>query len=214
MRQRTRVKICGITRVEDAKAAVKSGADAIGLVFYAASPRSVDIQQAQKIVQALPAFVTTTALFVDPQPGLVQDVIDKLKIDLLQFHGNETAEFCQSFSRPYIKAVAMQTNTDLVAIANQYKLAIGLLLDTYKAGVPGGTGETFNWQWVPKQFSMPLILAGGLTAGNVRQAISETSPWAVDVSGGVEQAKGIKSAHKIQQFIEQVNVEYLNGLHA
>ncbi len=214
MRQRTRVKICGITRVEDAMAAVAAGADAIGLVFYEPSPRYVDIEQAKAILRALPAFVTSTALFVDPQPGLVQDVIDKLKIDLLQFHGNETAQFCQSFSRPYIKAVAMQADTDLVTIASQYMLATGLLLDTYKPGLPGGTGETFNWQWVPKQFSMPLILAGGLTADNVRQAIKQTSPWAVDVSGGVEQAKGIKSAHKIQQFIEQVNVEYLNGLNA
>lgn len=213
-RQRTRVKICGITRIEDAMAAVNAGADAIGLVFYEPSPRCVDIQQAQAIVRALPAFVTTTALFVDPQPGLVQDVIDKLKIDLLQFHGAEKADFCQSFSRPYIKAVAMQANTDLTAIANEYSQAAGLLLDTYKPGVPGGTGEAFNWQWVPKQFATPLILAGGLTAENVGQAISATSPWAVDVSGGVEQAKGIKSAHKIQQFIEQVNVEYLNGLNA
>lgn len=201
MMSRVRVKICGITRAEDALVAAQAGADAIGLVFYPPSPRAVTVEQAQTILQQLPAFVTTTALFVDPEPGLVQQVIDKLKIDLLQFHGNEPASFCQQFSRPYIKAIAMKPGTDLGAMAESYSDARALLLDTYKAGVPGGTGEAFNWQWVPHNFSKPLVLAGGLNADNVTSAIKQTQVWAVDVSGGVEVEKGIKSAAEITRFI-------------
>ncbi|WP_198401034.1 phosphoribosylanthranilate isomerase [Thiomicrospira microaerophila] len=206
MIHRTRVKICGITRAQDMRAVADAGADAVGLVFYPPSPRAVSVEAAVELVKHLPAFVTTTALFVDPEIDLVNQVIEQVKVDLLQFHGQESAAFCRQFSRPYIKAIAMQPATDLLAISASYYDAKGLLLDTYKPGVPGGTGEAFNWQWVPRSFSMPLILAGGLTPGNVASAMAETGVWAVDVSGGVEAEKGIKSADKIQQFINQTQI--------
>lgn len=205
MIDRIRVKICGITRADDIQTVANAGADAVGLVFYPPSPRSVSVAEAVQLVKSLPAFVTTTALFVDPNVDLVEQVINKVKVDLLQFHGQESAAFCRQFSRPYIKAIAMQSTTDLPAMAETYHDAKGLLLDTYKPGVPGGTGEMFNWQWVPRNFSMPLILAGGLTSDNVAQAIQLTGVWAVDVSGGVEASKGIKSAEKVQQFINQAH---------
>jgi phosphoribosylanthranilate isomerase len=204
LNQRTRVKICGITTVEDALMAAQAGADSIGLVFYAPSPRYVEIEQASKIAQALPPFVTVTALFVDPQADDVQAVLDRVAVDLLQFHGDEPPEFCEQFDRPYMKAVRMQPDTDLSALASRYGSASGLLLDAYKPGVPGGTGEQFNWDWVPSAFDKPLVLAGGLRADNVAQAIRKTRPWAVDVSGGVEAGKGIKSAEAVQLFMQQV----------
>ncbi|HEY9017459.1 phosphoribosylanthranilate isomerase [Thiomicrospira sp.] len=200
--QRVRVKICGITRPEDALAAAQAGADAIGLVFYEPSPRAVTIEQAKRIVQNLPAFVTTTALFVDANASLVEQVIDDVKIDLLQFHGNESAEFCGQFSRPYIKAISMQSDTNVIELVDVYKDARALLLDTYKPGVPGGTGEVFNWQWIPKSLAKPVVLAGGLTPENVKNALEISNVWAIDVSGGVESTKGIKSAQKITDFIQ------------
>lgn len=200
--QRVRVKICGITRPEDALAAAQAGADAIGLVFYEPSPRAVTIEQAKRIVQNLPAFVTTTALFVDANASLVEQVIDDVKIDLLQFHGNESAEFCGQFSRPYIKAISMQSDTNVIELVDVYKDARALLLDTYKPGVPGGTGEVFNWQWIPKSLAKPVVLAGGLTPENVKNALEIPNVWAIDVSGGVESTKGIKSAQKITDFIQ------------
>lgn len=200
--KRVRVKICGITRPEDALIAAQAGADAIGLVFYDPSPRSVNIEQAQSIVNCLPAFVTTTALFVNAKAALIERVIKEVKVDLLQFHGNESAEFCEQFSRPYIKAVAMQPDTNLKQIAEVYKQARALLLDTYKPGVPGGTGEAFNWQWIPDSLAKPIILAGGLTPENIKTALNNSNVWAVDVSGGVELEKGIKSAQKITDFIQ------------
>ncbi|WP_029933940.1 phosphoribosylanthranilate isomerase [Thiomicrospira pelophila] len=200
--KRVRVKICGITRPEDAVAAAKAGADAIGLVFYEPSPRAVTIEQAKLIIKNLPAFVTTTALFVDADPVLIKQVIDEVKIDLLQFHGEETAEFCRQFSRPYIKAVAMQADTDVMQLAEIYKDARALLLDTYKPGVPGGTGEVFNWQWIPKSSMKPIVLAGGLTLENIQRALAIPNVWAMDVSGGVELEKGIKSPQKITDFIQ------------
>lgn len=200
--KRVRVKICGITRPEDALAAAKAGADAIGLVFYEPSPRAVTIEQAKLIIKSLPAFVTTTALFVDADPVLIKQVIDEVKIDLLQFHGEETAEFCRQFSRPYIKAVAMQADTDVMQLAEIYKDARALLLDTYKPGVPGGTGEVFNWQWIPKSSMKPIVLAGGLTPENIQRALAIPNVWAMDVSGGVELEKGIKSPQKITDFIQ------------
>lgn len=200
--KRVRVKICGITRPEDALAAAKAGADAIGLVFYEPSPRAVTIEQAKLIIKSLPAFVTTTALFVDADPVLIKQVIDEVKIDLLQFHGEETAEFCRQFSRPYIKAVAMQADTDVLQLAEIYKGARALLLDTYKPGVPGGTGEVFNWQWIPKSSMKPIVLAGGLTPENIQRALAIPNVWALDVSGGVELEKGIKSPQKITDFIQ------------
>lgn len=207
---RTRVKICGITNIDDAQAVVNLGADAIGLVFYAKSPRNVSLAQAKKIVAEIPAFVTVTALFVDPEPELVDEVIDQVEPDLIQFHGQESAEFCRQFDRPYIKAIRMQEATDLVTVSQSYIGARGLLLDTYVKGVPGGTGEAFNWQWVSEnerrdKSLLPIILAGGLKAENVSESIRVVRPWAVDVSGGVEDAPGQKSEDKIQQFINAVN---------
>lgn len=209
MQTRTRVKICGITNLADAKAAVEAGADALGFVFYEKSPRAVTIDQAWPILQTLPAFATATALFVDPDVALVERVIDELKIDLLQFHGDESPAFCEQFSRPYIKAVRMQAETDLEQLASQYASSRGLLLDTYVKGVPGGTGSAFNWDWVSPEkrqnVTLPVILAGGLNEENVGQAIRSVRPWAVDVSGGVESAPGQKSLEKIQAFIQAVN---------
>jgi phosphoribosylanthranilate isomerase len=203
---RVRTKICGITRRDDALMAIDAGADAIGLVFYPPSPRNVSVEQARKIVSALPAFVSTTALFVNAQPELVKQVIAEVGVDLLQFHGEETAQSCRAFGRPYIKAIAMQAHINLVEMAEHYYDARALLLDTYKPGVPGGTGESFNWQWVRPLAGKPLILAGGLTPDNVAQAIAQTGVYAVDVSGGVEASKGVKCAEKVQQFIKQANV--------
>jgi len=208
MKLRTRVKICGLSSVDDANAVVNAGADAIGLVFYEPSPRHVEIDQAADIAQNVPAFVTKTALFVNPDPSYIEQVVNKVNIDLLQFHGDESAEFCQEmaerFGKTYIKAIRMQQGTDLLAICDEYKGASGLLLDAYVAGVPGGTGEQFNWDWIPEELPKPVILAGGLTAENVGQAIEVANPWAVDVSGGVEQTKGVKSPEKIIEFMKKV----------
>jgi phosphoribosylanthranilate isomerase len=206
---RTRIKICGMTRSEDALAAAEAGADALGFVFYPPSPRHIEIDQAWSIIDVLPAFVTTTALFVNPEPGLVKTVIQRLKIDLLQFHGDESVEFCEQFDRPYIKAVRMQPDTDLAMLSQRYTSAQALLLDTYVKGVPGGTGEAFNWDWVApskrEDTCLPIILAGGLTAENVGQAVQTVQPWAVDVSGGVEASPGKKSKAQIQAFVDAVN---------
>ncbi|RUM91115.1 MAG: phosphoribosylanthranilate isomerase [Thiomicrospira sp.] len=209
MQNRTRVKICGITNITDATTAVQAGADALGFVFYDKSPRVVTIDQAWAVFEKLPAFVTTTALFVNPDVSLVEKVIKDLKIDLLQFHGDESPAFCEQFSRPYIKAVRMQAETDLEQLAVQYASSQGLLLDTYVKGVPGGTGAAFNWNWVAPErrlnVTLPVILAGGLNEDNVEQAIRSVHPWAVDVSGGVESVPGQKSSEKIQAFIQAVN---------
>ncbi|MDD2815861.1 MAG: phosphoribosylanthranilate isomerase [Thiotrichaceae bacterium] len=198
---RTRVKICGITRIEDALLAANLGADAIGLVFYAPSPRAVHIAQAREIVQALPPFVTTVGLFVNAKVAEVQQTLQALPLDLLQFHGEESPEYCAQFNRPYIKAIRMQASTDLVQLAREYATAHALLLDTYVAGVQGGTGIAFDWQQVPREFSKPLILAGGLNPENVQAAISQVRPYAVDVSGGVEASKGIKDPEKLIAFM-------------
>ena len=205
LKTRTRVKICGLTCVEDALMVAQSGADAIGLVFYKPSPRHIEIDQACSIAKALPAFVTKTALFVNPQVDYVKSVLENVQIDLLQFHGDESPEFCSQFGLPYIKAIRMQSNTHLNDLAEHYASCCGLLLDAYKPGVPGGTGEQFNWDWVPKSLSKPIILAGGLTADNVQKAIRTVQPWAVDVSGGVEASKGVKSIEKVNLFMQQIN---------
>ncbi|CEA05626.1 N-(5'-phosphoribosyl)anthranilate isomerase [Pseudomonas saudimassiliensis] len=199
-----RIKICGITRVDDALAAAQAGADAIGLVFHPGSPRAVSIEQARTIVAALPPFVTTVGLFVDAEQATIQAVLAQVPLDLLQFHGDEPDDFCQGFNRPYIKAVRVRPGDDLNALAAKWPGACGILLDSYKPGVPGGTGETFDWSMIPSQRSWRLILAGGLQAQNVRQAIDQTAPWAVDVSGGVEANKGIKDIAKINAFIHEV----------
>lgn len=201
---RTRVKVCGITNIEDALAAAHAGADAIGLVFYAKSPRAVTAEQAAEIIAALPPFVTTVALFVDANADEVQQILQQVSIDLLQFHGDESPEFCVSFQRPYIKALRMQPGIDITQQANMHPLALGILLDAWVPGVPGGTGQTFNWNNIPS-LAQPLVLAGGLTPDNVQQAITQVNPWAVDVSGGLEMSKGRKDHAKVQAFMQAVN---------
>ena len=199
-----RSKICGITRVEDALAAVEAGADAIGLVFYAKSPRAVSVQQARAIVAALPPFVTSVGLFVDASRCELVEILDAVPLDLLQFHGDETPDECDHYGRPYIKALRVKPGDDIAAQVARYANARGVLLDTFVPGIPGGTGEAFDWSLVPAQLSKPVILAGGLTAANVAQAIEKVRPFAVDISGGVESAKGIKDATKIHAFMEAV----------
>ncbi len=201
---RTRVKICGITRAQDAQAAVSAGADALGLVFYPPSPRAVTLEQAQEIAAGVPPFVTVTALFVNPSVEEVQKVLDGVRIDLLQFHGDEDELFCAQFHKPYIKAIRIRQTQDVVAASLRFPSALALLLDSFKPGVPGGTGETFDWSLIP-EVTHPLILAGGLTAENVAAAIAQVHPFAVDVSGGVEHSKGIKSASKINDFMNEVS---------
>lgn len=200
---RTRVKICGITRCQDAEFAAEMGVDAIGLVFFEASPRAVTIAQAKKIVAVLPPFVSVVALFVDAAASTVNDCLAALPIDILQFHGNESQEYCAQFSRPYLKAIRMREGIDLAAKAEIYDDAFALLLDSYQPGVQGGTGQTFDWSMI-KKIDKPIILAGGLTAENVGEAIKRVQPFAVDVSGGVEEEKGIKAQTKINAFMQEV----------
>lgn len=201
---RTRVKICGITRPEDAAQVAALGGDAIGLVFYAHSPRAVDAARAAAIVQALPAFVTVVGLFVDARAEDIRAVLERVRIDVLQFHGEESPAHCRLYRRPYIKALAMRDDVDVAACAAAYHDAAALLLDNYQAGTPGGSGHAFDWARVPHELSRPVILAGGLTPANVAAAIRQTRPYAVDVSGGVESAKGVKDADKIRAFIRSV----------
>src|SRR5690606_12670578 len=202
--RRTRLKICGITRPQDAMAVVHAGADAIGLVLYAPSPSAVDIAMAQAVVAVVPAFVTVTALFVDPTADEVQKVLDSVRIDLIQFHGDEEDDFCSQFNRPYIKAIRVRQASDVVASCVRFPGALAVLLDSYKPGVPGGTGETFDWSLVPDELPKPIILAGGLTIANLASAIRQVRPFAVDVSGGVEADKGIKDPGKITAFADEV----------
>lgn len=199
-----RVKICGITLLDDALAAIHAGADALGLVFYAPSPRAITIDQAQHIISRLPPFVTTTALFVDAPAAQVKRVIQATGVDLLQFHGNESPAYCGQFSRPYIKAIRVTPDLDLLALRQHYHQARGLLLDAYKPGVPGGTGEQFDWQLIPPSLRREIILAGGLKVTNAATAIAQVNPYALDVSGGVEKTKGVKDHQKIQQFMNEV----------
>jgi len=203
--RRTRVKICGISRPEDAEAAALAGADAIGLVFYEPSPRAVTIERAQAICAVLPPFVTRVGLFVNPEPAMARKVLTSVPIDLLQFHGEETAAECESFGRPYIKAARVQPDFDLDLFISRYAGACGILVDTYQADKQGGTGKVFDWSLIPDRYNKPLILAGGLKADNVADAIRRVQPFGVDVSGGVESAPGIKEAEQILEFIREVN---------
>ncbi len=202
--RRTRIKICGITRAEDADAAVEAGADALGLVFYPPSPRAVDVAQAVDAVGNVPAFVSVTALFVNPTVEEVQRVLDSVRIDLIQFHGDEDDDFCRQFKRPYIKALRVRQASDVVASCLRFPGALAILLDSYKPGVPGGTGETFDWSLIPETPPKPIILAGGLEPENVASAIIQIRPFAVDISGGVEASKGIKDHCKIEEFVNEV----------
>ena len=202
----TRIKVCGITSVEDVRAAVAAGADAIGLVFYAKSPRYVTPQQAAAIARAVGPFVTTVGLFVDAGRAEVEAVLAQVPLQLLQFHGNESAVFCASFQRPFIKALRMADGVDVAAVEAEFAAAgaLGLLLDSYSPAAPGGTGETFGWERIPVERRLPLILAGGLSPDNVAAAVRYVRPYAVDVSSGVEIAPGRKDSAKITAFVQTV----------
>ncbi|QEL55558.1 phosphoribosylanthranilate isomerase [Chromobacterium paludis] len=196
-----RIKICGITRPEDGAEAARLGADAIGLVFYDKSPRNVTLAQARAVIAALPPFVTVVALFVNPAREWVERVLAGCAIDVLQFHGEEEADFCRSFQRPYLKAVRVRPGVDLMQMARSYSDARGLLADAFVEGAHGGTGATFDWTLLPDDLSLPLILSGGLDEKNIEEAVRRVRPAAVDVSSGVEAAKGIKDAARMAAFI-------------
>lgn len=201
---KTHIKICGITRSEDAIAAAQLGANALGLVFYPPSPRAVSISQAQAIANATPPFVQLVGLFVNATVEEINQILKKIPLNLLQFHGEELPEFCGQFQRPYIKALHIKENVDLNEQITSYHSARGILLDTFNPNLKGGTGETFDWKLIPKHLKKPLILAGGLNPENVKQALLQVKPSAVDVSGGVEETKGIKSFAKMQTFIQEI----------
>ncbi len=202
---RTRVKICGFTQVEDAVYAANLGVDAIGLVFYPPSPRNVDIEQAARISRALPAFVSVVALFVDAEPDFIRNVLKQVRVDCLQFHGDEAAASCRIYDKSYIKAIRVQADTDIDGLQRDYHDAAGLLLDAYHPGVQGGSGSGFDWDLIPQSRSLPIILAGGLTADNADEAVKIVKPYALDVSSGVEAGKGIKDAAKMAAFIRITN---------
>jgi phosphoribosylanthranilate isomerase len=194
--------------VEDALAAARLGVDAIGLVFYPLSPRAVEVEQARQIAQALPPFVTTVGLFVDAEPAAIEAVLRRVPLDLIQFHGAETPADCERFGRPYIKAIRMREGVDLQREAERFQTARGLLVDAYDPNRPGGTGQRCDWDRIPKDLPKPLILAGGLEPENVRAAIAQVQPWAVDVSSGVESAKGVKDYAKMAAFLREVRDGY------
>lgn len=203
---RTRIKICGLTREQDLAAAVNSGADAIGLVFYPPSPRYVGIERAAELCRRVPPFVTLTGLFVNAEESFVREHVDALPLSCLQFHGDETAGQCASFGLPYIKAARVRAGVDLLNYAASFPDARGILLDAWVEGYGGG-GKTFDWDLIPSGLPLPLILSGGLDAGNVADAVRRLRPWAVDVSSGVEAQggpKGIKDASRIAAFIREV----------
>jgi phosphoribosylanthranilate isomerase len=198
------VKICGITRPEDGVRAALLGADAIGLVFYAPSPRAVTVEQAIDIAAALPPFVTRVGLFVNAGPAEVETVLDAVGLDMLQFHGDEAEADCVCFGYPYLKAISMRPGRDIAAALRAYPSASGILLDAYHPAVAGGSGEAFDWDRIPTERPQPIILAGGLHAVNVAEAVRQVRPYAVDVSSGVEVAKGIKDATMMADFIRGV----------
>jgi len=204
---RTRVKVCGITREEDIRAVVALGVDAIGLVFYRPSPRCVSLERARAIVAATPPFVATTAVFVNPERDEVEQVVRECGVTLLQFHGDESPEFCEGFSHPYIKAARIRPGLDLLEYLSPYASAGAWMLDAFHAELWGGTGGTFDWNLIPESMAKPVILSGGLTPDNVGEAIRRTRPFAVDVSTSVEISKGIKDPEKIAAFIGAVKHE-------
>jgi phosphoribosylanthranilate isomerase len=196
-----RVKICGITRREDLRAACEAGADALGFVFYDPSPRHVSAAAAAALIRELPPFVQSVGLFVNAAPAFIESVLKTVTLDLLQFHGDETPAECARYGRPYIKAIRVRPDTDLLKCAADFDTARGLLLDAWVPGVPGGTGERFDWTLIPATLPKPVVLSGGLTPDNVGAAVQAVRPWAVDVSSGVEAAKGIKDAQQLARFI-------------
>jgi phosphoribosylanthranilate isomerase len=200
----TRIKICGITREQDVSSVAEYGADALGLVFYEKSPRHVSVQQAAQLARSVPPFLTVVGLFVNPSVDYVREVLVKVPLDVLQFHGEEEPQFCRQFGKPYLKAIRVKPGLDLVECAARYAGAQGLLLDAFVEGTQGGTGESFDWALIPHDLPLPVILSGGLHAGNVAAAIRQVRPYAVDVSSGVESAKGIKDAAKIAAFVNEV----------
>jgi phosphoribosylanthranilate isomerase len=200
----TRIKCCGMTRMEDALLAAQYGADAIGVIFTARSRRRVDIADAQAICAALPPFVSTVALFMDDEPAYVREVLREVQPDLLQFHGDESDEWCAQFGHRYLKAIAMGEGAAALPRLRAYPRAAGLLLDGHGLGEAGGSGKAFDWSLMPADLAQPLILAGGLTADNVAHAVRVARPWAVDVSSGIESAPGIKDPAKMHTFIEAV----------
>ena len=202
--RRVRTKICGITRIEDAHAAIEAGADALGFVFYQASPRYIEPLSAQEIISRIAPFPAKVGLFVDPDRDFVSAVLAGVALDLLQFHGNEAPEFCSSFDKPYIKAVRMKPGIDLHGVCRRHAGAAALLLDSYSETDHGGTGTSFDWNKIPGDLSRPVILAGGLTVENVSRAVAACRPYAVDVSSGVELDKGVKDKAAMSAFIREV----------
>jgi len=201
---RTRVKICGLTRVSDVEAAVAAGADALGFVFYPPSPRAVTPEQAARLCAKLPPFVSAVGLFVDASPEGVRATLDQVPLDLLQFHGDEAPDYCASFGRRWIKALRMRPGVDLMAERARYAGGSGLLLDAYDPARAGGTGQCFDWDRIPPEIASSVVLAGGLDANNVAEAVERVRPYGVDVSGGVEAAKGIKDQDRINAFMQGV----------
>ena len=204
MKSRTRIKICGITRSVDLHVAVGAGADALGFVFYPPSPRFVANDAAARLCGEVPPFVSRVGLFVNADPAVVRETLAAVPLDLLQFHGDEDAAYCRQFGKPYLKAARVRPGLDLVEFARSFSSASGLLLDAYVEGY-GGAGQTFDWSLIPRQMPLPMVLSGGLTPDNVGEAVVKLRPWAVDVSSGVEQAKGIKDADRIAAFVAAVN---------
>ncbi len=205
---RTRIKICGITRNEDLAAAMKGGADAVGFVFYPPSPRFLAAEAAALLARQVPPFVTRVGLFVNAEPATVRETLGQVPIDLLQFHGDEDAAYCEQFGRPYLKAARVRpdsTRGDLLEFARAFPTAQGLLLDAWVEAY-GGAGQSFDWSLIPENLPLPMVLSGGLHAGNVVEAVVKTRPWAVDVSSGVEFSKGIKDAEKIAAFVAAVRM--------
>jgi phosphoribosylanthranilate isomerase len=199
-----RVKVCGITRVEDLVAAAEAGVDAVGPVFYPGSRRALTVEQGAALAAAAPPFLTLVGLFVDASPNEVRAVLERVPLDQLQLHGDESPDYCAAFQRPYIKAIRVREGVDLQRAARDYAGARALLLDTYRPGVPGGTGETFDWSLIPARLERPVVLAGGLNPTNVIAAVRAVAPAAVDVSGGVEVAKGVKDAALIREFMRGI----------
>ncbi len=200
---RTRIKICGITRTIDLAAALGAGVDAIGFVFYPPSPRALSLAVAADLVRRVPPFVTRVGLFVNAEPASVRETLAAVPVDLLQFHGEEDAQYCEQFGLPYLKAARVRPELDLLEFARAYPTAQGLLLDAWVEAY-GGVGQSFDWSLIPQNLPLPVVLSGGLHAGNVAEAVVNIHPWAVDVSSGVEVAKGLKDADKIAAFVAAV----------
>ena len=207
MSARTRIKICGIREPAHARLAADEGADAIGLVFWPASPRYIEAQRAAEVAAAVPPYVSVVGLFVDATEAQVRATLNAVPLDLLQFQGEEPPEFCERFGRPFMRAVRMAPGVDLLEYGHRFRRAKALLLDAHVPGKPGGTGQTFDWAGIPREFPLPLVLSGGLNPQNVGRAVHEVKPWAVDVASGVESSRGVKDPAKIVEFIRSVRRE-------